>query len=275
MGAQASVLKTAKKVASTGSAPGWRRNFHSLGSRKRVAIAMITYPDPSTHRARVSFDWTRKRRGNGPILTDMECRVDPLHRTSTAVYHGGYDSKCHRRRARTSRCTYASPTGAPHFRICGMRGAAFQTNERVVRTAETKSESDAPLHTATAGTIAVLTHRSLRDLAGPILATALLLDAPDVALPRLFAYRRGRPRAASPPCYCASVSDVASTYVRNSCSRTAALDQATCRCVIVSFPTTFRCALALDHHGGAASSGCESSACHASTLRLYSPGFQL
>ncbi|KAF8196360.1 hypothetical protein K438DRAFT_1934076 [Mycena galopus ATCC 62051] len=50
------------------------------------------------------------------------------------------------------------------------------------------------------------------------------LDAPDVALPRLFAYRRGRLRAASPPCYDASVSAVASRYARGSYSRTAALD---------------------------------------------------
>ncbi|KAF8204231.1 hypothetical protein K438DRAFT_2014916, partial [Mycena galopus ATCC 62051] len=50
------------------------------------------------------------------------------------------------------------------------------------------------------------------------------IDAPDVALPRLLAYRRGRPRAASPPCYYASVSAVASRYARGPYSRPAALD---------------------------------------------------
>ncbi|KAF8204230.1 hypothetical protein K438DRAFT_2014915 [Mycena galopus ATCC 62051] len=73
-----------------GNETSWDSRSHSLGSRKCVAIAMITYPDPGTHR------WSRA-----------------LQRTSTKVgaagYHGGYDSTCRRRRARarTSRCTRA------------------------------------------------------------------------------------------------------------------------------------------------------------------------
>ncbi|KAF8217288.1 hypothetical protein K438DRAFT_414036 [Mycena galopus ATCC 62051] len=74
------------------------------------------------------------------------------------------------------------------------------------------------------------------------------LDAPDVALPHLFACRRGCPCAASPLCYHASVYAVASRYARGSYSRTAALDYSD---------------LSLRHrllrsaaHGGAASSSC-------------------
>ncbi|KAF8196388.1 hypothetical protein K438DRAFT_759906 [Mycena galopus ATCC 62051] len=50
----------------------------------------------------------------------------------------------------------------------------------------------------------------------------LKLDAPDVALPHLFAYRRGRPRAASP--LVIAPRSLVSTYVRGLYSRTAALD---------------------------------------------------
>ncbi|KAF8196387.1 hypothetical protein K438DRAFT_1968104 [Mycena galopus ATCC 62051] len=227
MGAQASVVKTAKKartandggridgseddvrtfrsppslfisfplprlhalcVASTGAAPGWRRNvrFHSLGSRECVVIAVITYPDPGTHRwsrarVHVSFDWTRMRRRNGPStdLSDiaMHLRVDSLHRTSTKSAWRFITTDTIALAivviARIPRCTRAllsvpvptavlvlSLSGAahrrtalPHTRSVGWSVPDERTGGEGLL--KIKSESDAPLHTATAGTIAV------------------------------------------------------------------------------------------------------------------------